>query len=189
MSRSALRLRPTSAEAMKTINEPQDYPNPSYGYLWASVVALAIVAGSIMATGRNDDTEGLQTFADTPNGLSGHLHQAMSNVMSIQADSDGRPFCSNAGDTLFFKKTTPGQPDSMQLVRVYVDNVKGGLWAHYGYGESDLLAPAVDRMMIRTDESVSGKSLILELSATLLTPEGEGPRRNLHVVMSNEENG
>ena len=150
--------------------------------LWVAMVALAIVAGSTI--GNDEKQPGTAPyFDDTPNGLSGHLHKAMENVLAIQAESTGIPSVSPRGDTLIFDREMPGSPESAASVRVFVDTQKGGLWARYDDGRIELLAPAVDRLKLRTERSSGTETLVLELSAMLPTENGDGPRRNLHRIM------
>lgn len=151
--------------------------------LWVAMVALAIVAASTIDPGERLPLAS-PSFDDTPNGLSGHLHKAMENVMAIQAEATGIPSLSSRGDTIIFARTLPGSPESAHTVRVFVDTKKGGLWARYDDGRFVLLAPAVDRLTLRTDRSGGGETLVLELSAMLPTENGDGPRRNLHRIMS-----
>ncbi len=151
--------------------------------LWVAMVALAIVAGSTISPGKKVPIDS-PAFDDTPNGLSGHLHKAMDNVLAIQAETIGNPSLSSQGDTLIFDRALPGSPESDHTVRVFVDTEKGGLWAKYDDGRIKLLAPAVDRLTLRTDRSGGTETLVLELSAVLPTANGDGPRRNLHRIMS-----
>ena len=56
---------------------------PSTRPLWVAMVALVILA--VSTAGRNEkDPVPAPSFDDTPNGLSGHLHKAMENVLAIQ---------------------------------------------------------------------------------------------------------
>lgn len=152
------------------------------------MVALAIVAGFTISNNQQACLVG-PPFDDTPNGLSGHLHKAMDNVMAIQARSNHGPARSRLGDTLIFDHHVPGSPGSAQTVLVFVDSQKGGLWAKYDDGRIELLAPAIDRMRLRSEQSGGGETLILELSAVLPTQDGDGPRANLRRIMSTTGNG
>ena len=80
------------------------------------------------------------SYDDTVNGLSDHLHKAMENVLAIQGESHHSPTTSSFGDTLIFDRMMPGSLSSAETVRVYVDHLKGGLWAKYDNGRIDLLA-------------------------------------------------
>ena len=160
-----------------------DRTTPSTKPLWVAMVAVVILA--VSTVGKSDkEPVAVPSFDDTPNGLSGHLHKAMENVLAIQEQATGIPSMSTLGDTLIFNRALPGSPESVHTVRVFVDTMKGGLWAKYHDGKVKLLAPAVDRLKLRTDLSGGAETLILELSAMLPTEEGDGPRRNLHRIMS-----
>jgi len=150
-----------------------------YGKWVVGLVLVIIVAAAAMA--HHGETVRLRRLhQDRESHLASQLQQALGTLAGLHESAVGPIRVSATGDTVSFNLHRRNRREAPEIILVYVDTHKGGLWIARGDHPPEQLASAVDRLRLDPDAQGQGPAgFFVEVSASWPGIAGPAMRRSL----------
>ena len=162
---------------------------------WLVGLVLAIFVAAAALAHHGETVRLRRMHQDRESHLASQLQQALATLTGLQKLAVGPIRVSETGDTVSFSLRRRNPREASELVRVYVDTHRGGLWIARGDHPPEQLASAVDRLRLDPDSQRQGPAgFFVEVSASWPGIAGPKMRRSLcrYVVAkapANEDRG